>query len=142
MKHVLVVDDSPETREIIQMVFVGIEDEIQIDFAVNSKQAIDLFNNNSYSACILDVSLPDITGYYLGELIRKSCSDMPLAFLTNYEGSFTKENAELINASYWAKSEVFSNPMQLREIIAELATDVDCSDKVLIEQPAVLKQIS
>lgn len=142
MKHVLVVDDSPETREIIQMVFVGIEDEIQIDFAVNSKQAIDLFNNNSYSACILDVSLPDITGYYLGELIRKSCNDMPLAFLTNYEGSFTRENAELINASYWAKSEVFSNPMQLRKIIAELATEVDCSDKVLIEQPAVLKQIS
>jgi CheY-like chemotaxis protein len=104
------------------MVFVGIEDEIQIDFAVNSKQAIDLFNNNSYSACILDVSLPDITGYYLGELIRKSCSDMPLAFLTNYEGSFTKENAELINASYWAKSEVLvkSNTVKSK-LIMELA---------------------
>lgn len=142
MKHVLVVDDSKETRELVQLVFLGIENEVMIDFASTSKEAISLFNSNAYNACILDVSLPDITGYYLGELIRKACDAMPLAFLTNYEGSFTKENAEIINAVYWAKAEVFENPMQLRQMIIDLAAEDACSGKQTIELPEVLKQIS
>src|SRR5688500_16353891 len=103
MRHILLVDDSQETRELVQMVFNGVED-IQLDYAVSSSQAIDMFNANSYNACVLDVSLPDITGYYLGQLIRTVCPEMPIAFLTNYEGTFTKENAGIINAHFWAKS--------------------------------------
>jgi CheY-like chemotaxis protein len=141
MKHILIVDDSEQTRELIQLIFVGVE-ETQIDFAVNSKEAINMFNAQTYNACVLDVSLPDITGYYLGELIRKSCPEMPIAFLTNYEGYSTKENAEEINAEFWAKSEVFSNPMNLRHLIEDLATDDPCSSKEVIEMPAVLKELS
>jgi CheY-like chemotaxis protein len=140
MRHILVVDDSPETRELVQMIVTGMED-ISIDYAPNSSEAIDLFNMNSYNACVLDVSLPDITGYYLGQLIRKVCPEMPIAFLTNYEGSYTKENAEDINAIFWAKSDVFSDPMQLRDLLEDLASDEGCSIKEPIEKPEVLKQL-
>lgn len=140
MRHILVVDDSPETRELVQMIFSSVED-IHIDFAASSNEAIDLFNANSYNACVLDVSLPDITGYYLGQLIRKVCPEMPIVFLTNYEGSFTKENAEVINAEFWAKADVFANPMQMISLVRNLAIDIDCSQLESIEKPEVLKQL-
>lgn len=141
MKHILVVDDAQETLDLIQMVLSGHRD-IQADYAVNSSEAIDLFNANSYNACILDVSLPDITGYYLGHLIKKVCPEMPLAFLTNYEGEFTKENAEEIDAEFWSKAEVFANPTQLVELISNLAMDVECAETKIIVKPELLKQIS
>jgi CheY-like chemotaxis protein len=141
MRHVLVVDDSAETRELVQMIFAAVTD-IHIDFASSSSEAIDLFNSNSYNSCVLDVSLPDITGYYLGHLIREVCPDMPIAFLTNYEGSYTKENAEVINAEFWAKGDVFSNPMQLVALIRNLCVEIDCSKIENIEKPEVLKQLN
>lgn len=140
MKYILFVDDSPETRDLVQMIFAGAED-MRIDYAVDSREAINLFNTNLYNACVLDVSLPDITGYYLGQLIRKVCPEMPIAFLTNYEGSLTKENAEVINAEFWAKGDVFTAPMQLKDMIANLADDVACTNKEAIEMPEVLKEL-
>ena len=137
---ILFVDDSAETRELVQMIFANAEG-IEIDYAASSEEAIDKFNANSYNACVLDVSLPDITGYYLGELIRKVCEDMPIAFLTNYEGSYTKENAEIINADYWAKSDVFTNPFQLKELVSNLAKEVDCTGRKQIEKPNIFKEL-
>ncbi len=141
MKHVLLVDDSVETRDLVQIVFTSIED-LHIDYAASSEEAIDMFNSNTYSACVLDVSLPDITGYYLGKLIRKVCEDMPIAFLTNYETSSTKNNAQAIDAEFWTKSEVFSAPLQLVELIRNIAGDVDCEPTGKIEKPELMKQVT
>jgi CheY-like chemotaxis protein len=137
MKHILVVDDSTETVDLVKIIFTGVND-MSVDFALSSNEAIDLFNTNSYNACVLDVSLPDITGYYLGELIRKVTPDMPIAFLTNYEGAATKENAEMINAEFWAKADVFSNPMQLQGMVRELASEEACERQAQIEKPELL----
>jgi CheY-like chemotaxis protein len=143
MKHILFVDDSAETRELVQMIFkLADEDGVVIDYAMNSREAIDLFNINAYNACVLDVSLPDLTGYYLGKLIRESCPDMPIAFLTNYEGDLTKENAEDIEAVFWAKSEVFENPIQLKGLISELSLENACEAHEKIEMPEIIKEIN
>lgn len=141
MKRVLVVDDSKDTINLIRMIF-STETDIMLDCAFTSKEAIDLFNSNSYNACVLDVSLPDITGYYLGKLIREVCSDMPIAFLTNYEGTFTKENAGYIDAQFWPKSEVFASPLELRKRIKEMTLPTACIIDTKIEIPEVIKEIS
>lgn len=142
MKNILLVDDSEETKDLVKMIFIGTEDEIHIDYASTSKRAIELFNTSSYNACILDVSLPDLTGYYLGQLIRKACPEMPIAFLTNYDGELTKENAEFINAKFWVKSDVFSTPMQLKNMVNNLAGSYECGGQETIEMPALIKELS
>lgn len=142
MRNILFVDDSEETRELVQMIVEANDEQVRLDYADNSAEAIRLFNSNDYSACVLDVSLPDITGYYLGKLIRNSCPDMPIAFLTNYEGAFTKENAEAIDAVFWAKSDVFGNPLGLRQMIIDLALEEVCVDHEPIEIPEIIKEIT
>lgn len=142
MKNILLVDDSEETRDLVKMIFIGTEEELHIDYASTSKKAIELFNQNVYNACILDVSLPDLTGYYLGQLIRKACPEMPIAFLTNYDGDLTKENADFINAKFWVKSTVFGTPMQLKNMVTSLAGDNGCGGKNTIVMPELLKELT
>ncbi len=142
MKNILLVDDSEETQDLVKMIFAGTEGELHIDYAATSREAIGLFNEKAYNACILDVSLPDLTGYFLGELIRKSCPNMPIAFLTNYDGDLTKENAEVINALFWVKAKVFAAPMQLKTMVENLAGDHRCKAAEPIKMPEIVEKLS
>ena len=136
------MDDNQETIDLVKFIFTNNE-QVRLDFASTSKEAIELFNANHYHACILDVSLPDLTGYYLGQLIRTSCPEMPLAFLTNYDGELTKENAALIQARFWAKGDVFGNPITLKNLIVGMASEEACGgERQPIKMPDIIEEIS
>lgn len=53
-----------------------------IDFCENGEEAYNLFCNNHYDLCILDVMLPKMDGFELAAKIRKRNADVPIIFLT------------------------------------------------------------
>jgi DNA-binding response OmpR family regulator len=48
----------------------------------NGKNALDLFNNNIFDLCILDVMLPEMDGFDLAKNIRSKNKQVPIIFLT------------------------------------------------------------
>lgn len=139
MRKILIVDDSLDTINLLKRVLKALEPDIVADYAFTAKEATILFNENKYSGAILDVSLPDITGYFLGQLIRNACPDMPIAFLTNYDGEVTKENAESISAKFWEKANLFTNTKLLRTLIMELVSESECGSSKLLELPSFIE---
>ncbi|MGL5750193.1 MAG: response regulator transcription factor [Paraclostridium sp.] len=77
---ILIVDDEVELLNLLKMVLIkeGFEN---IHTAQNGEQAINLFKNINPDLAILDVMIPDIQGYDICKIIRKT-SNIPVLFLS------------------------------------------------------------
>ena len=77
---ILIVDDEIEILKLLKMVLTkeGFEN---IYTAPNGKEAIKLFEEISPNLAILDVMLPDMEGYDICKIIRKT-SNIPILFLS------------------------------------------------------------
>lgn len=117
MNKILVVDDNPDFLELVK---TYLKEDFTVETASNAIDALAKVHATVYSALILDVSLPDFTGYYLGKLIREESANIPMAFLTNYDGEITRENAEELDAEFWRKSDIINDPKLLAFSIHKL----------------------
>lgn len=77
---ILVVDDEIELLNLLKIVLVK-EGFKNIYTAQDGRDAIDIFKNNSPDLAILDVMLPDMEGYDICKIIRKT-SNIPVLFLS------------------------------------------------------------
>lgn len=79
MKRILFVEDDPSL--ISGLSFALKKQGYEIDIARTGMEAGQLWQNGTYALVILDVSLPDSTGYDLCRKIRET-SRVPIMFLT------------------------------------------------------------
>lgn len=79
-RKILIVDDEVELLNLLKMVLAkeGFEN---IYTAQNGKDAINLFEDINPDLAILDVMLPDMEGYDICKIIRKT-SNIPVLFLS------------------------------------------------------------
>jgi DNA-binding response OmpR family regulator len=77
-KKILIADDDPEIREVLQLLLTG-EGYTTIE-ATNGTQLLKLLND-TIDLVILDVMMPGLNGYAACAEIRK-CSAVPVLFLT------------------------------------------------------------
>ena len=76
---ILIVDDNPEIREIIQILLSG--EGYQVHEAANGQQALMLLRQTSFDLIILDIMMPGLNGYQTCLEIRK-ISNAPILFLS------------------------------------------------------------
>lgn len=76
---ILIVDDNPEIREIIQILLSG--EGYQVHEAASGHQALTLLKQTSFDLIILDIMMPGINGYQTCLEIRK-ISNAPILFLS------------------------------------------------------------
>lgn len=79
-RKILIVDDEVELLNLLKMLLIK-EDFENIYTAQNGKDAIELFENINPDLAILDVMLPDMKGYDICKVIRKT-SNIPILFLS------------------------------------------------------------
>ena len=59
--HILIVDDNPEIREIIQILLSG--EGFLTEEAKDGKTALDLLQTTCFDLIILDIMMPGLNGY-------------------------------------------------------------------------------
>lgn len=87
----LVIDDDPASRRIMSLF---LKNELQIDSASTSEEAISFINSNHYSLVFMDISLGKGTnGVDLMKTLRKinGCSDTPIIAVTAHAMMGDKE---------------------------------------------------
>ncbi len=79
--RILVVDDEPDTLGLIQLTLqtAGFE----VDTAANGTQAIDRATQDHYDLIVLDVMMPDLSGFEVLRRLQAGTSGLPpVVFLT------------------------------------------------------------
>lgn len=90
--HVLVVDDNPEIREIIQILLSS--EGYQVTEAKNGSAALTQLSGNSFDLIILDIMMPGLNGYQTCLEIRK-ITNAPILFLS----ARTKDSDKMLGFS-------------------------------------------
>lgn len=80
-KHLLLVDDIPQN---IEMLKLSLEDDFNLSFCNSGPQALALISESIPDLVLLDVNMPDMTGFEVCEQIRKNelTKNLPVIFVT------------------------------------------------------------
>ena len=79
MKVLLAEDDRDFGNILAQYVTIS---GFDVNLARDGKEAWDSFNSDKPDICVLDVMMPEMDGFTLGEKIKQAQPDVPLIFLT------------------------------------------------------------
>ncbi len=90
--HVLVVDDNPEIREIIQILLNS--EGYQVTLAADGGAALEDLKASSFDLIILDIMMPGLNGYQTCLAIRK-ITNAPILFLS----ARTKDSDKMLGFS-------------------------------------------
>lgn len=112
-RTVLVVDDSPTVRKLVEMSLT--RNGFQVVHAFDGVAAIKEIARQNPSLILMDVNMPRLDGYQLCRLVKKheTTRHIPVVMLTGKEGVFDKLRGKLVGCSgYIAK------PFSPEELVA------------------------
>ena len=116
MKKIVIVEDDESFAKLLSKI-LGEEFELSIVSTAEEAISLDYFD---VDAAIVDMALPDYTGFYLCTEFRKIKESLPIAILTNYNGDITKMNAENVGAEYWYKPKTIGSKDLLLDLVRKL----------------------
>jgi DNA-binding response OmpR family regulator len=79
MKVLIAEDDRDFGNILSQYVTISGYD---VTLGRDGNEAWELFNNNKFDICVLDVMMPEMDGFTLAEKIKEARSEVPVIFLT------------------------------------------------------------
>ncbi|KAA5807983.1 response regulator transcription factor [Thermoanaerobacterium thermosaccharolyticum] len=112
MAKVLVIEDEEGMRDILKTYLE--KNNFDVLFAEDGNAGIDMFKNNSFDIVLLDVMLPDISGWNILKTIRES-SKIPVLMITARGEEYDK----LLGFDLGADDYVVK-PFSPREVIARI----------------------
>jgi len=113
---ILLVDDNQELLKLLVQLF---EDAgHQVISAARGRQAIDVCRAQPPALAVLDVLLPDMTGYSLADALRKQNPNLPLIFIT---GVFKAGRHALDARQKYSVLAYFEKPFDSKKLLEAVA---------------------
>lgn len=117
-KVVLLIEDHPAIRHLISVVLE--RPDIHIVFAADGLSGLEAIDAHEPDLLLLDLLLPDISGWEVLEWVRarRSASELPVLIITAYGGDGDEHRAFDLGANgYLAKP---FDPGALRDAVSEM----------------------
>lgn len=113
MIRILVVDDEPSMREGLadNLIFEGYE----VDMAVNGLNALESLGQSQYDLVILDVMMPEMSGFDVCKKMRSDGNQVPVILLTA-----KGEEIDRVLGLELGADDYITKPFSLRELIARV----------------------
>ena len=111
-KRILIVDDEAELAEIIAEMLSGCG--YQADTALCADDAYDLLAQKSYHLILLDINLPDSTGFEICKALRKA-SEVPVIF-----ASARQTEDDRINSFDIGGDDYLQKPYSMKELLSRI----------------------
>ncbi len=108
-KHVLIVDDEADIRELLVLTLMRMG--VEADSAATVKEALARLGERAYDLCLTDMRLPDGEGLQVLKHIQENHGNTPVAVITAY-GSTDNAVAALKAGAF----DYLSKPIQLKQL--------------------------
>ncbi len=120
-QRILIVDDEPNIR-------LGLKDNLEfegyeVDEAENGYEGLKKILNNSYSIILLDVMMPELSGFDVCKQVRSNEVKTPIILLTAKGEEIDKVRGLEIGAD-----DYITKPFSLRELFARIKAVIRRSD--------------
>lgn len=113
MYKVLIVEDEPDMR-------LGLKDNLEFDgyeveSAENGKEGYEKITNNNYDLVLMDVMMPEMSGFEVCKQIRKDGINVPIILLTA-----KGEEIDKVRGLELGADDYITKPFSLRELLARV----------------------
>jgi two-component system chemotaxis response regulator CheY len=117
-KKIMVVDDSPSLREVVQIALASAGYEVVL--AENGKDALGKLDGSKISLVICDVNMPQMDGITFVREFKKvpTYRFVPVVMLTTEAGEARKQEGQLAGAKAWVVKPF--RPEQILQAVARL----------------------
>lgn len=132
---VLIVEDDPQIIEAVSLAFQIRWPEAELVSTQDGEKSVDMVESERPDVVILDLGLPDITGYEVLKRIRLF-SDVPVLILT-----VRSDEADIIKGLEWGADDYMTKPFRQLELLARVKSLMRRRTPVGGEQPLVCGQL-
>lgn len=122
MKKILLAEDDADFASVLKQ-FLELYG-YTVFWAKDGEEAFQLFKNETYSICILDVMMPKMDGFTLAEKIIQYNPEVPFIFLTA-----RKMKEDKINGLKLGADDYIVKPFEVDELILRLNNIIKRSEK-------------
>ena len=134
MTRILLAEDDPSMR-------LGLVDNLEFEgyeviAAKDGKQALDTFNSQSFDLAILDVMMPEMSGFDVCKTVRAAGNNTPIVFLTA-----KGEEIDRVLGLEFGADDYIAKPFSLRELLARIKAILRRSQLSNTETPNNWEQI-
>ena len=112
MFHILVVEDNPNARKLMEAVLK--QNGYEPLLAADGIEALDVLDNKHVDLIVLDVMMPRMDGYEFTETLRSSGCDLPILMVTAKEKPADKRKGFIIGTDDYMVKPVDEEEMILR----------------------------
>lgn len=123
-RNVLIVDDVPKNIQVLGSFLA--RENLQIAFATNGEEALELATSNQFDLFLLDIMMPGMDGFQLCDKLKadKRTADVPIIFLT----AKTDPESIILGFELGAQDYV-TKPFNASELIARVRTQLELKEK-------------
>lgn len=141
--RVLVVDDTPDLRDLLTMALERTGEFEVVAHAENGRVAVESASAHDPDLVLLDIAMPVMDGLEALPLIRSACPDAIVVMLSGFGASEMTTKALAGGADgYIQKGQPLGTLLaQLRTLVSKVATDRDPEDEEPVERPAMLDHL-
>ena len=125
----LIIEDDPEIVESIALAFQILWPEAQLISTDKGKAGIELAEKESHTIIILDLLLPDISGFEVLRQIR-FFSSVPIIVLT-----VKREEVNAVKALEWGADDFLAKPCGHLELMARIKARIRDRDQIGEDSP-------
>jgi twitching motility two-component system response regulator PilG len=117
---VLVVDDSPTVRKIVQLTLQ--RERIHVVTAGDGLSALAAVADEQPDLILLDIMLPKMDGYNICQVVRRNLAyrDLPIIMLSGKDGLFDKMRGKLAGST-----EYMTKPFDSAELVQTVRRHLD-----------------
>lgn len=112
MSVLLIEDDIDLGSLLVQYLEIN---DIKTSHAIDGKSAFDLFRSNEYKLAIIDVMLPDTTGFEIAKYFKEHRPSMPFIFLTA-----KNKKEDIITGLKLGADDYISKPFEVEELVLRI----------------------
>jgi len=122
-KRILLVEDETNIRNLVKM---NLElEEYEVVATGEGKQAIKFFQGQHFDLLILDVMLPEVSGFQICEQVRLTNMEVPIIFLTAKDTA-----ADRIAGLKKGADDYLTKPFNLEELLLRVKKLIQRTEKV------------
>lgn len=135
--EILVVDDTPENLRLLSLMLANVGYEVRL--AINGKMALKVAFSHPPQLILLDIMMPDISGYEVCEKLKDSetTREIPVIFLSALDAVMDKVRAFQVGAA-----DYITKPFQVEEVLARIDNQITivCQQKKITNQNDKLQE--
>ena len=120
--HILVVDDEPVNIQVLKNHLKA--NNYQVTQALNGKEALGALNNNNFDLILLDVMMPNMSGYEVCAKVREKypAQSLPVLMLTA-----KNQIADLVMGFQFGANDYLTKPFAKDELLTRIKTHIQLS---------------